>query len=215
MDNYGNPLSATQSFSLNNPNISATPIWLETDKLNNLYVSYSQGLSGLIIRYLPNGKVLDEIKSLYANKIVTHVLCDNTNHNWSSVLTNPTTQSYNIEKRSFEWNLLEYVSNPYTSLSAVSSASFGPYTKVKHMCIDRDQNLWFTHSYNKLTKITNNTYDVFTVTLTSQGAIWAYPGKQPIKRSIAVMPEINNDDTSQCLGICSDYIKKYKDGIII
>jgi glycerophosphoryl diester phosphodiesterase len=54
-----------------------------------------------------------------------------------------------------------------------------------------------------------------TVTLTSQGAIWAYPGKQPIKRSIAVMPEINNDDTSQCLGICSDYIKKYKDGIII
>lgn len=23
-----------------------------------------------------------------------------------------------------------------------------------------------------------------------------------------VMPEINNDDISQCLGICSDYIKK-------
>jgi len=54
-----------------------------------------------------------------------------------------------------------------------------------------------------------------TVTLTSRGAIWAYPGKQPIKRSIAVMPEINNDDTLQCLGICSDYIKKYKDGITI
>jgi hypothetical protein len=43
-------------------------------------------------------------------------------------------------------------------------------------------------------------------TLTSHGYIWAYPGKQPIKNSIAVMPEIYNDDTSQCFGLCSDYI---------
>ena len=31
------------------------------------------------------------------------------------------------------------------------------------------------------------------VTLTSKGWIWAYPGKQPVKGSIAVMPELNND----------------------
>jgi len=49
-----------------------------------------------------------------------------------------------------------------------------------------------------------------TLTLTSQNYIWAYPGKQPIKNSIAVMPELNNDDISKCLGICSDYIEKYK-----
>lgn len=49
-----------------------------------------------------------------------------------------------------------------------------------------------------------------TLTLTSKNYIWAYPGKQPIKRSIAVMPELNNDDVSQCIGICSDYILKYK-----
>lgn len=49
-----------------------------------------------------------------------------------------------------------------------------------------------------------------TITLTSQNYVWAYPGKQPIVNSIAVMPEIYNDDTSQCIGICSDYIKKYK-----
>lgn len=49
-----------------------------------------------------------------------------------------------------------------------------------------------------------------TVTLTSQGTIWAYPGKQPIKNSIAVMPEIYGDNIIQCLGICSDYIQKYK-----
>jgi len=49
-----------------------------------------------------------------------------------------------------------------------------------------------------------------TVTLTSLNFIWAYPGKQPIKNSIAVMPEIHNDDISQCLGICSDLIGNYK-----
>ena len=48
-----------------------------------------------------------------------------------------------------------------------------------------------------------------TITLTSKNYIWAYPGKQPIKDSIAVMPEIYNDDTTKCLGICSDYISNY------
>jgi len=48
------------------------------------------------------------------------------------------------------------------------------------------------------------------VTLTSKGYIWAYPGKQPIKNSIAVMPELNKDDLTQAIGICSDYIKDYK-----
>ena len=49
-----------------------------------------------------------------------------------------------------------------------------------------------------------------TLTLTSKGQIWVYPGKQPVMGSIAVMPELNNDDVSQCLGICSDFISKYK-----
>jgi hypothetical protein len=49
-----------------------------------------------------------------------------------------------------------------------------------------------------------------TLTLTSKNYIWAYPGKQPIIGSIAVMPEIFNDDVSKCLGICSDYIQNYK-----
>jgi hypothetical protein len=48
-----------------------------------------------------------------------------------------------------------------------------------------------------------------TATLTSKGYIWAYPGKQPIKNSIAVMPEIYNEEVIHCKGVCSDYIKKY------
>lgn len=51
-----------------------------------------------------------------------------------------------------------------------------------------------------------------TLTLTSKSFIWAYPGKQPIKYSIAVLPEIFNDDLSICIGICSDVIENYKNG---
>lgn len=48
------------------------------------------------------------------------------------------------------------------------------------------------------------------LTITSNKFIWVNLGKQPIKNSIAVMPEIKNDDFTECLGICSDYIKNYK-----
>ena len=52
-----------------------------------------------------------------------------------------------------------------------------------------------------------------TLTLTSHNHLWVYPGKQPIEKSIAVMPEIYNDDVSKCLGICSDYIENYKNDV--
>lgn len=52
-----------------------------------------------------------------------------------------------------------------------------------------------------------------TVTITSQMVIWAYPGNQPIKNSIAVMPEMCKDNITECLGICSDYIKLYRNEI--
>jgi len=47
-------------------------------------------------------------------------------------------------------------------------------------------------------------------TLTSKGDLWVYPGKQPVKNSIAVMPEWHRDNTEFCKGICSDNIINYK-----
>lgn len=49
-----------------------------------------------------------------------------------------------------------------------------------------------------------------TLTLTSHGYIWVYPGKQPVSSSIAVMPERENDTIDKCIGVCSDYIIKYQ-----
>jgi hypothetical protein len=49
------------------------------------------------------------------------------------------------------------------------------------------------------------------ITITSKGFFWNYPGTKLSKKSICVMPEKNNQDNLDCLGICSDYIKKYYD----
>jgi len=49
------------------------------------------------------------------------------------------------------------------------------------------------------------------VTITSIGYFWTYPGKKLTTYSIAVLPESVKDwELTKCLGICSDYIKKYK-----
>jgi len=81
---------------------------------------------------------------------------------------------------------------------------------------DRVNKLWI-HCKNTelLNWIRSTTLHYFwheedTLTLTSKQHMWVYPGKQPITGSIAVMPEMFKDDIGKCLGICSDYIEKYK-----
>lgn len=49
-----------------------------------------------------------------------------------------------------------------------------------------------------------------TIVLTSKNYMWVHSGKQPIIGSIAVMPEIHNENISKCIGVCSDYINNYK-----
>ena len=53
-------------------------------------------------------------------------------------------------------------------------------------------------------------HDEDDVTITSKGIIWAHPKIKPLEKSIAVLPENHNWPVSDCLGVCSDYIKQYK-----
>lgn len=50
------------------------------------------------------------------------------------------------------------------------------------------------------------------VTLTTEGYVWTYPGKKLVKNSIVVLPETytNEKTFSNCFGICSDYISRYR-----
>ena len=84
--------------------------------------------------------------------------------------------------------------------------------------IDRTSHIWI-HCKNIAAFVLFNSNKNFlfnyfwhendTLTLTSAGYIWVYPGKQPVLNSIAVLPKLNTDDVSHCLGICSDYISDY------
>ena len=98
----------------------------------------------------------------------------------------------------------------------------GPQYEIDFEWMDnRSHKLWI-HCKNKqaVEYLVENDYEAANInwfwhendamTLTSFNYVWAYPGKQPIKKSIAVMPEIYNDDISKCSGICSDFIKDYK-----
>ena len=49
------------------------------------------------------------------------------------------------------------------------------------------------------------------ITLTSKNHIWAYPNVDYPTFSIAVLPEIYNSEITNCSGICSDYVEKYKE----
>ena len=48
------------------------------------------------------------------------------------------------------------------------------------------------------------------IAFTSLRYIWAFPRNQPMRNSIAVMPEWHDDDVSQALGVCTDYPERYK-----
>jgi hypothetical protein len=57
------------------------------------------------------------------------------------------------------------------------------------------------------------THDTDPYTLTSNGFIWAYPGKPLCNHSICVMPErasYTPEEMAVCSGICSDFITRYK-----
>ena len=47
-------------------------------------------------------------------------------------------------------------------------------------------------------------------TITSKGFIWTYPSKKLLPNSICVLPETTSYKSFECLGICSDFIEKYK-----
>lgn len=47
-------------------------------------------------------------------------------------------------------------------------------------------------------------------TLTSKNYIWAFPTRKNKPGTISVLPELNNQKTEGCKGICSDFIENYK-----
>lgn len=94
----------------------------------------------------------------------------------------------------------------------------GEYKIDLSWIIDRKDHLW-VHCKNMDAMVFFETVDDVNyfwhtnddVILTSKKHMWAYPGKQPIKNSIAVIPEIFDESVEVCKGICSDIIEEYRE----
>jgi hypothetical protein len=69
-----------------------------------------------------------------------------------------------------------------------------------HYCLKKNDNLEFFF------------HDSDDCVLTSKGNIWTFPGKILTDKSICVMPERIKSDCNLniCVGICTDYVLKYK-----
>jgi len=93
-----------------------------------------------------------------------------------------------------------------------------PDTEIKYdFLLNNLDKLWI-HCKNvqsivelKQSKLNYFWHENDTLTITSLGHLWVYPGKQPIQNSVAVLPEIHNDPIEHCFGICTDYPIKYRD----
>jgi hypothetical protein len=92
------------------------------------------------------------------------------------------------------------------------------YEISENFILSNYKKLWLhCKDFNSLTTLKDEKYknvnyfwhESDKVTITSKGYFWVYPGHQPIKNSISVLPELHNDDVRNCLGICSDFIEKY------
>ena len=53
-------------------------------------------------------------------------------------------------------------------------------------------------------------HDLDECVLTSKNKIWNNVGKELTEKSICVMPERVNQIPKNCLGVCTDFPKKYK-----
>lgn len=84
------------------------------------------------------------------------------------------------------------------------------YSKLWIHCKNIDALVQFKNTDSLSSRLNYFWHEKDTITLTSKNYIWAYPGKQPILNSIAVMPELNNDIITECAGVCSDHIENYK-----
>lgn len=92
----------------------------------------------------------------------------------------------------------------------------GQYKIPLKWLLDRKDKLW-VHCKNReaiemLRGVDLNYFwhDSDDMTLTSKGFVWSHPKIEPLKNSIAVLPDGRGYNLTKCYGVCSDYIKEYE-----
>lgn len=123
------------------------PTFIDTDKDNNIWVTYSNYASGYLLQYDENGNPLTVI-SYPVNSCPQELVIDNQNNVWVGLSNNIFPSLGSIEKRDSYGNLI---------------AAFAPIRGLNNLTLDNNQNLWFTYDYQSIGKINNSTAAITTI----------------------------------------------------
>jgi len=134
----------------NGDNNFLEPTGIDSDKDNNIWITYSHFASGYLVKYDNTATNLLTV-SLPLCSCPQEVVCDRDGYVW---LVNSNTI----------WNSMGIIEKRNTNGTLLSS--FTGFKSPNYATIDYDQNLWFTFDYNKIGKINTRTSVVSMATVT-------------------------------------------------
>jgi hypothetical protein len=128
------------------------PTGIDTDKDNNIWVTYSNYLSGFVIKYNSNGNLLTTINSPVCST-PQEIITDNVGNVWICNAGNIWGTKGSIQKRTSNGVLL---------------STFGGINNPNYLALDISQNIWFSYDFNKIGFIENINGTTLTYTISAK-----------------------------------------------
>ena len=166
------------------------PSFCETDKNNNCWVTYSNPLCSLLVKYNPQGIPLAEIPTGHLST-PTSISVNAANNIW---VTNTHNSSYFSTPLSGSIDL--YDTQTYTKTKSVTGIS-RPY----NLSIDRSNNLWFCHGLRRIGYYNTTTNQLSSWILDLSGGFTVF--EMP-SGSLVEFDEVDNEENNELGGLAVD-----------
>lgn len=167
------------------------PSFCETDKNNNCWVTYSNPLCSLLVKYNPQGVSLAEIPTGHLST-PTSISVNAANNIW---VANTHNSSYFNTPLSGSIDL--YDTQTYTKTKSVTGIS-RPY----HLSIDRSNNLWFCHGLRRIGYYNTTTNQLSSWILDLSGGFTVFEGLTG--NDLTNFDEIDNEENNELGGLAVD-----------
>lgn len=184
----------TEPFDFYTDEFFLKPPVVETDKDNNCWVTYSHPLCCLLVKYGHEGQPLTQIQlGKYSTPV--DLAINSQNNVWVSN-TNSSTYTYTSLSGCFEL----YDTNTSALLKRVTGIS-----RPGQLALDRNNNLWFTHSTRRIGYYDTNTSTLSTWTLDLTGGFSVYTIPSSVALSgLKTYDEVENQQDDEIGGIAVD-----------
>jgi streptogramin lyase len=150
------------------------PTYVDTDTQNNIWVTYSNYASGLLVKYDNMGNVLTTINYPLCSS-PQDIVVDVNDNIWVALSNNTWDSKGTLEKRDTNGVLL---------------SSFNSIRGINNLTIDINQNPWFTYSYSRVGYVDTQTC------LISSFNVLDYSDLSQYAPYPSIIPEKNTDDTA-------------------